>query len=148
VRLVWLLALVACGGGAATIPPSPREHPQRAMQVWATGDCVPRKRETDPCVELTAADVTAIRAAILAYLHDARDLPDAGLVERLVEPPIAQWTVSTYHFESTIAPGQGDALELTVSERVDATTTAGFTCVLARTADGWLAVTLSPFAAM
>jgi hypothetical protein len=141
-----LVLLLGCGGNPP--PPPVHEHAApRVTMIWGTGECIPRQRETDPCVQLTSADATAIRAAILAYLDTQNDMPDKDLVQRLASAPIAQWTTSAYAVTADAMPGQNAGLELKAFERVDATTTAGFTAALVHTSDSWMVIALSPYAA-
>ncbi len=139
----FLLVLAACGSPKPALDDPPARH--RATQVWGD-DCLPKVEDRDPCVKVTAADASAIRDAILGYLRDVKDLPDASLVERLALPPIAQWTTSAYEFRATTAGGH-EAVSLRATDQVDSTMTAGFTCTLSHADGAWTVISLSPYAA-
>jgi hypothetical protein len=150
-KALLLVALGAAAIGCGSSPPSQRPVPRpRATMVWDTGgECLPRSEDADPCVHLTAGDVSVIREAIITRLRGIKDMPDLEFMLRLAERPIAQWTASTYDFEARRAADHpGDAMLLTVREQQDGGMVAGFRCVLARAGNGWEILDLSSYAAM
>jgi hypothetical protein len=140
-----VLVALAAAAGCGSSPPAERPVARpRATMVWDTGgECLPRAEEADPCVHLTAGDVSVIREAIIAHLRGIKDMPDLDFMLRLAERPIAQWSASSYELEA-----RRDAIALTVREQQDGGMVAGFRCVLARTGDTWEVRDLSSYAAM
>ena len=98
--------------------------------------------ETDPCVQLTAADVGAIRDVVLAYLDEPRDVPDLGAMREHVGHPIALWTSAGYQFRAMSAEGKPVLVELTVSEKFQGGR-ASYVFVVERTDVGWQMTSLA-----